>query len=253
MSYFLFFLLLLLYKSSEKPDQKNEKRNLQSTISIESEDYNNIRIRVDTDCLKLVSTDKKDIIKESINKAIETIGKLVKVKTLKNGINYRGYGITKPSDISSYLDVNKDLYNIEADLVIFVRDSTTGLDGTTDYGLPEIKVYLNNDQNNRPIIGVIGYYWNDEIENLASYDSRREVIYSHFLHQITHILGFNKTILFNKGLISQRSQKMRMNSNSQNKYFYKGKNVIERARKYYNYPSLTELEMDDTNGKEPFY
>ena len=252
MSYFLFLLLLLLCKCSEKPDQKNEKRNLQSPISTESEDYNNIRIHVDTDCLKLVSDDKKDIINESINKAIETIGKLVKVKNLEEGINFHSYGITKPSDISKHLDVNKNLYtDSSADLVIFVRDSAAGLDGSTDYGLPEIKVYLNNDQNNRPIIGVIGYYWNDEIENMASDDSRREVIYSHFLHQITHILGFNKTILEKKGLISQKSKKMRMNSNEPSKYFYKGSNVIERAKKYYNCPSLTELEMDATNGKEP--
>ena len=210
MSYFLFLLLLLLCKCSEKHDQKNEKRNLQSTISIESEDYNNIRVHVDTDYLKLVSSYKKDIIKESINKATETIGKLVKVKKLEDGINFRGYGIYKPSDISEYLDNNKDLYyDSTADLVIFVRDSNTGLDGTTDYGLPEIKVYLNNDQNNRPIIGVIGYYWNDEIENMASDDSRREVIYSHFLHQITHILGFNKTILEKKGLIYQKSKEIR--------------------------------------------
>ena len=250
MLYFLFFLLLLLFNCSEKQDLKNEKRKLQ-TSSVESDDYNNIRIELDTNCLSL-SENNKEIFKKALNKAKETIEKLVKVKTLLNGIDYKYLGIGAKTDISKKFEgcINQRLDNSPAaDLVIFFRNSVPGLDDETDFGLPEIKVYLNNDENNRPVVGIINYYWNPVLNNFDD-DSKEEVIYSNLLHEFTHILGFNKTILLNKKLIYKKSQKMRMNSKVFEKYFYNGKNVIERAKKYYNYPDLTELEMDDINGKE---
>lgn len=248
MLYFLFFLLLLLFDCSEKQDLRNEKRKLQ-TPSVESDDYNNIRIELDTNCLSL-SNKNEPIFKKALNKAKETIEKLVKVKTLRNGIDYNYHGIEEKTDISQkFVSCNHRLYNSQADLVIFFRNSVPGLDDETDFGLPEIKVYLNNDENNRPVVGIINYHWNSVLDKLDP-DSQEEVIYSNLLHEFTHILGFNKTILFNKNLIYKKSPKMRMNSKVFEKYFYKGKNVIERAKKYYNYPNLTELEMDDINGKE---
>ena len=214
MLYFLFFLLLLLFNCSEKQDLKNEKRKLQ-TSSVESDDYNNIRIELDTNCLSL-SENNKEIFKKALNKAKETIEKLVKVKTLLNGIDYKYLGIGAKTDISKKFEgcINQRLDNSPAaDLVIFFRNSVPGLDDETDFGLPEIKVYLNNDENNRPVVGIINYHWNPVLNNYDDDDdSKEEVIYSNLLHEFTHILGFNKTILLNKNLIYNKSQKMRMNS-----------------------------------------
>ena len=80
MLYFLFFLLLLWCNCSEKQDLKNEKRNLQSP-STESEDYDNIRIDVDTTCITL-GKNSKAIINKAVEKAKETIQRIVKVKIL---------------------------------------------------------------------------------------------------------------------------------------------------------------------------
>ena len=246
MSNFLFFLLLLLCNCSEKQDLKNEKRNLQSP-STESEDYDNIRIDVDTTCITL-GKNSKAIINKAVEKAKETIQRIVKVKTIKNGIEFEKYGFDYISKLSdNFISCNLELHTKIADLVIFVR--TAQSDEASDSGVPEIKLFLNNNENNRPIVGIINYFWNTYLNDLDD-DSKVEVVYSHFLHEITHILGFNKTILYNKRLVYKKSQQMRMNSIEVEKYFYRGKNVIDRAKKYYNYPGLTELEMDDVNGKE---
>jgi len=238
-----------LCNCSEKQDLKNEKRNLQISPSVESDDYNNIRIEFDTNCLSL-SEINEPIFNNALNKAKETIQRIVKVKNLQNNIDYEYHGIKERSDISKkFKDCNLKLKYATSDLVIFFRNSLPGLDDETDFGLPEIKVFLNNNENNRPIVGLINIYWNKALDELDE-DSKEKVIYSHLLHEFTHILGFNKTILQNKNLIYKKSQKMRMNSKDFDKYFYKGTNVIERAKKYYNCQSLTELEMDEDNGNE---
>ena len=250
MSYFIFFLLLLWCNCSEKQYLKNEKRNLQTiSPSVESDDYNNIRIELDTICLSL-SENNEPIFNKALNKAKETIQRIVKVKNLQNNIDYEYHGIKQRTDISKkFSSCNQNLKYATSDLVIFFRNSLPGLDDETDFGLPEIKVFLNNNENNRPIVGIINIYWNKALDELDE-DSKEKVIYSHLLHEFTHILGFNKTILQKKNLIYKKSQKMRMNSKDFEKYFYKGTNVIERAKKYYNCQSLTELEMDEDNGNE---
>ena len=86
MSYFLFFFFLLLCNCSEKQDLKNEKRNLQISPSVESDDYNNIRIEFDTNCLSL-SEINEPIFNNALNKAKETIQRIVKVKNLQNNID----------------------------------------------------------------------------------------------------------------------------------------------------------------------
>ena len=248
MSYFLFLLFLFIFKCSEITNSKNKQRNLQSE---ESDDFQNIRTHIDTDCLFLFGDDNFKIFNESLNKARETIEKIVKVKRIENTIYFHNYGKDYAYQISPKLSkCNKELnIRIPADLVIFIRDSSNSLDGATDFGIPEISEYVNKNSNNRPIFGVIGYLWNTNLDNLDD-ESKKQVIYTHLLHEITHILGFNKTILLKKGLIKEESKKMRMNSNTPKKYYYIGENVLNRAKKYYNCSNLTGLEMDDSNGNE---
>ena len=236
-------MLLILHKCSEKSDPKIEQRNLQS----DSDDYKNIRIYVNTDCLS-ASDDNMKIINNSIYRAKETIEKLVKVKRTSNYIYLYQYGISSIKDVSSKFSCDSSLTDpIPADLAVFVRESSELKDFKTDFGFSEIKYFVDKNDNNRPIIGIIGYFLN---LNLEDEKSKEQAVYTHFLHEFTHILGFNLTILKKKGLINLESKKMRMNSKTTQKYYYKGDNVLNRARNYFNYPSLSGLEMDHTSGNE---
>ena len=72
-----------------------------------------------------------------------------------------------------------------------------------------------------------------------------------FLHEITHILGFNKTVFENKKIIyADTNAKMRMNNNHTTKYYINGTHTLERARKYFHCSTLKGVELDHLNGDE---
>ena len=240
---------MIFIECSEKFEEaKNNERKLQS------DEYENIRLYIDAKCL-LTSENNTDLelIKKSIEKAKETIEKLVKVKRLQEPIYLPNYGIREGGDIHSKFDGCCNISSLRnsqpADLIIFIREYSSVIDGETDFALSGTIKYENNNANNRPIVGTISYKHN--LFKLYDNEAKTQAISTIFLHEITHILGFNKTVFENKKIIyANTSTKMRMNNNRTTKYYINGTHTLERARKYFNCTTLKGVELDHLNGNE---
>ena len=139
----------------------------------------------------------------------------------------------------------------ETDLIIIIRPPTNAENLQQDIRYPITKIvrHVDNVQTNRPFIGTILYRYFPSGKG----DAEIQEISTLLLHQFTHILGFNKTILNSKNLYISRSVKNRMNNNYKTKLFFIGSEVIKTAKNYFGCNSLSSLngiELDDSNGDE---
>ena len=246
MAFFLFLFLLLVFICSEKNGMSDKR-------ILESDEFSNIRIYVDYNCLiSSQNTTDNNLLKRAIENAKKTIEKLVKVKRLQQKIYLPNYNIRydKPSDLNEKYDgcTNK-LNEIDADLVIFIREYSQLFDGVLDFARSEIMKHItDNDMTTRPLIGGIAFAFN--VRSLPDEDSKFQAISTIFLHEFTHILGFNKTILEKNNLIKNESFPVRMRKENITKSFVIGDNVVKTARKYFNCTSMNGVELDVTNGLE---
>ena len=135
-------------------------------------------------------------------------------------------------------------------MIIIIRDRASQYDSGLDFASSKIIKYVGNEQSNRPLIGTVIYNFDPD---LADNESKLQVISTIFLHEFTHILGFNKDILQNKHLIHKQSLKNRTNSGTREKLVVNGTNVLKMAKKYFNCTkdsNFKGVELDDFNGKE---
>ena len=253
MSYFLFLLFLISINCSEKNDNLDNNDN--DKRMMESDEYSNIRILIDSKCLGSSNISSSDIFQRSINKAKNALEKLIKVKNLKQEIY-----LDRDYQIRNYIDGKfADCYNenlltqgLPYDLVIFIREYSSAFDANKkiDFAISEILKFVNNDPNQRPVVGTVIYDFKLDFLDDGDDESKIEVISTIFLHEFTHILGFNKTILEKKHLILKENVKNRANSGRRDKLYVNGTNVVNKARKYFGCDSLKGVELDDFNGKE---
>ena len=248
MEFLLFIFFLITSICSEKKDLLNEnKRNLQSSLNSlqESDTYENIRIYVNHNCL--TGTTDSDILIEAIEKAKKTLEKLIKVKRLKSDqLNLNDFS---PYLSSYYRDCAGSLYEFpKTDLFIFVRKSPEIFSGVLDFDSPVIFYHLNNDKSKRPILG--GVTFSSDTKALKDRNGKIQAISTIFLHEFTHILGFNKTIMEMKGLIKLEDTTKRMNDKYYKKYSFTGSQALEKAKLYFNCKEMTSIELDYANGNE---
>ena len=245
MSFSLFIFFLIVITLSEKIDDTlNNKRNLQT----ESSEYSNIRIYVDDQCLDTSqsqsSTESQNntdlsIIRKSIQNAKNALEKLIKVKSIdKIDLNEN----IIPSDFHSCAKTLTG--RINSDLAILIRWKIQGVESIT-YPQASILKYVNDNQNNRPLIGIIIY----DFQNLDGIrEDKEQILSTLFLHEFTHILGFNKAIFQRKNLIQYEN--INRITKTQ-KLFFIGPKTKEMAQKYFNCDSINGIELDDENGDEP--
>ena len=247
---FFIFSLIVAIKSEKNHDSMNNNRDLQS------EEFSNIRIYIDANCLiSSESTTNNRIINSSINIAKETIEKLVKVKRLDQPIILNNYNI--PNDLNQKFKEGGGCYgNLNQyffyDLIIFIRRHDSTLEGSVDFASSEIIKFVNNDENERPLIGAVSYGLElDKLEAFGDDESKLQALSTIFLHEFTHILGFNKTILQKKNLIkSEIKNNTRLNLDEQNIISFIGSKAVKKAQEYFNCPRLQSIELDVLNGKE---
>ena len=262
MSYILLFVFFLFFSYYEKNNLlvKNESLNNNHLIeeeiisknqtkrNLQANSNDSIRIYVDTNCLfqslSKTSNYNISIFNKSINQAKETIENLINITRI-NKVDCSGLF---QNDNFFKECVNKDILTkgVEADLVIFVRLKESA---ETKFNYAKSNI-IREDSNNRPIIGTIVYNFLDLPENE---DSQIQIISTIFLHQFTHLLGFNKTILMNKGIGGNVLVKNRITQNKVTKFAIIKPNIIEIARKYYNCKEPEEfpgIEMDDQPNDE---
>lgn len=279
MVFFLYFILISLYIAQiNQIDKQNFTRNLTNYVNENYkidfkeeiinyknhskrnlEEYDYIRIYIDTKQLEYdINRDSKikyiiPYLKEGINKAIEIISKIIKVRRLENGVDL--------SDISA----NSDSYEInigegfseafrneslfsgknDYDLIIFTRQiSITELD---KFAQPNIS---RTDPSGRPILGTI--LFNIIYALKEDNEIKTEIYTAIFLHEIIHILGFMENHFhyfpdYENLFINQNIQ--RPNNIIKEKKIYKSQKIRELAKKYFG-DDIQGLELENTNDME---
>ena len=249
MEFFLFLFFLIIIKCSEKENLLNDnKRNLEEVQN----EFDNIKIYVNYKCLNL-QPDIEDakIIIGAINNATKTLEKLIRVQKLKSRLDLKEHYKRLDSSFQNCLYQN-ELSTEYADLFIFIRPKSTVGEEYIDFATSEIFYHLDNNINSRPLIGgvIYNFEFKNKERNLEDKDSKYQAASTIFLHEFTHILGFNKTIFQKKSLIYHKQTKNRMNNNNYDKYFFIGDNALRIAKSYFNCPEMTGIELDIENGYE---
>ena len=228
MEFFLFLFFLIIIKCSEKENLLNDnKRNLEEVQN----EFDNITIYVNYDCLDLHEDNEEEkIIIDAINNARKTLEKLIRVQKLKSRLDLKKH---LDSSFRKCLYQN-DLNTENADLFIFIRPRSDFGDEPLDFATSEIFYHLDNNINSRPLIGgvICGFKYGYGGRNLEDKDSKYQAASTIFLHEFTHILGFNRTIFQTKNLIDHKQTKNRMNNNDYDKYFFIGDNALRIAKLY---------------------
>ena len=245
--FLLIFFLIFIVTCSDKNDfLKNDKRSLQTTPP-ETNTISNISIYVNYDCLvDGLSSDERNLIIRAINNAKYTLEKLIKVKKLDRGILLRDYEGLFNNQFQGCVNLNQ--YPV-SDLFILIRKYSETFDGNIEFATSEIFYHLENNIEKRPLIGGVAFKLN--YLSLDDEDSKYQALSTIFLHEFTHILGFNKTIMQQKKLIKiNATAKRRMNNNTYTKYSFIGPKALNIARSYFNCTSLDGIELDTVSGQE---
>ena len=238
----LIFFLIFIVTCSDKNDLlKNDKRSLQSTPA-ETSTISNISIYVNYDCLVDVrNSDEGRLLIRAINNAKYTLEKLIKVKKLDRGIYLKDYESLFNNQFQGCINLNQ--YS-DGDLFILIRKYSATFDGTIEFATPEIFYHLENNIEKRPLIGGVAF-------KLDSEDSKYQALSTIFLHEFTHILGFNKTIMQQKKLIEiHENAKRRMNDDTYTNYSFIGSKALNIAKSYFNCTFMTGIELDVVSGQE---
>ena len=253
-----FQMIYCLGKDYNIDNKYNEKRKL--------EEFRNISIYIDTFYLESISKppDSKkslQIYKDALDKAKNALQKLIKVENKASGINVENYlNIIKEKfyiDDSQYRENLQTNFNSNYDLIVFVTKKSSMNDNTEVINhfkycneFPQIHSY---NEYNRPIIG--SFIINDDYYSQISNDTYKTEFFSyHCLHQLTHILGFNKDTLqkFSNKIEFEPKESTRINNTNNlpvRREIIKCNNqeckLIEFAKKYFNCSDLTSLELEE--------
>ena len=222
--------------------------------------YRPIKIHIFTEYLEkelndLINPDPyyRDQIIWSINKAKETLESLISVRNESKTIRLANYGYGLIKNISGYRSSERivsDFYqkSIECDLIILIRKRDES-EKIIDFAYPEI---LESDTDFRPRVGSVVYRYDflniDDRPNLSE-EAKKNILSIMFLHEFTHILGFNFTILFKKNMLTLNTSK-RIDGKSMSKYYVKSEKVLSIAKKYFNCSGITGVELDNQTNSE---
>ena len=217
-----------------------------------------IKIKIDTNCLGS-SGSLVEIINKALDKSKSTLESLIKVQKSNEFIQLPSNKID--NNINRFNScLGRNIYNDKSteDLVIYIRR----LDGTSE-DLESLKPNNVNEEsfwakpniyhsiNDRPVIGTVVYNeFKMNSNNLPEQmeqkmEQKIELLSIIFLHQFTHILGFNKNLLLEKNIIKESVCKSRLNnSESVHKFVVISESFLKLSRTYFNCSNLTSLELD---------
>ena len=223
-------------------------------LSNESEEYRDINIvldykNIETE-IELNNLNKyKSLIINSMNKAVETLKNLVKIKTPiscftleVDFIEYVGFyfwdkerfGITNEKKKFSTCDFDNKI-----DLLIFTRFFNETEMNADNSSLMNALVLYSRASNSQPIVGGILFDKNTDY-SLKNSDRLLDYI---FIHTMTHILGFTNICLnyFNYSYIAYDIY------GNLRRYINSTK-VIKVAKKYFNCDTIKGIELEDYSG-----
>lgn len=267
---FIFFQKINCFDKYEKYDKKNKEKRI-----LEELEYKNISIYIDTYYLYQKLSDSDEALEKfqyyynALIRAKETLEKLIKVPNKPSGINLSDYKNIINSTFF-FTQKNPDFYNVtlddnfNSDLIIFIIRSGSAasfrpsqfLTNCGEY--PQIHKY---NEYNRPIIGsiIIDESFAGEIEeNEEDFIYKTEFYSYHFLHQLTHILGFNKDTMnkFGDKIKFAKYNFSRVNplipvERETIQFFNSDSKLMKFARDYFNCSNISFLELEDGTSNSP--
>ena len=182
-----------------------------------------------------------DIILNALDKAAQTLQKLLRVKPLKAGFQFEDKELNE-CDIY-YWDTTKfgnsaiknkvDMKTLGIDLAIFSTIDNEEDESTIAAAMP----LYTQSSNHQPILGII--YINGKI-NFTIINTQK-YIESTLIHEMTHILGFTDSFFENhfNNIFSKRDKY------GIKRFYIKSRKVLEVARKYFNCSSLEGVELEN--------
>ena len=292
MSFFLYFIFLIIiyssknFKITEENDtiknnfnnsniedqiisQNKNKTNVNNyevekkeTRKLQTEEFHPFRLKVDYSDIENTLNSSYNLILD-VKKEKDTI-----INSIKNAKKYLldlVYEVEKSDN--NYISISKDdiegksfpfsldegIFNrpYNYDLVIFII-GLFNLDTDYSFAIPYI---LKCNSKGRPIFGLIIYDYSFIKDDLKEKD---RLLTISFLHEFTHILGFEKSCLKKKNLLGIKTL-TRINNGKDNikKLMVNGTEVLKRAKKYYNCTNIDGLDLNskstDFEGEEFFH
>jgi len=261
MLFIFYFFLFFFISCSEKDINENNFNyiinNKESKRKLENDDLNYKDINILFDIRSILNdydyfkrsrpndaeTKEMEYLINFLGTFNNTLKKLIKIKkSHQNEIRISDKAfIDLKNNIPAYENelLNEPFHN---DLVIFV-----GVDINREtFESLEIIQYDNNDRD-RPIVGIIKYNIQFGIR-INDENKKYQLFNIFFLHEITHILGFTRTILKNNGFtIEEGKERNRVNTNQKN--VISNKNLLTIAKNYFNCNEIDYIELDDNSGE----
>jgi len=230
------------------PIQNGKRKN--KTRSLNTNEYKPIRIFVETTYFEYQGKIFSElsvivpIIKTALNKAVEGIKGLIEVEPNVDLNNYKNVikGLFNKYNITRWNPIFDNNSDINSDFLIIVYFDIEKIfpQGVLAAAMP---IYIELDSG-RPLIGLLNitvdthYFTLRRVEEYFS-----EVI----LHELTHSLGFLYTMFpyFPNGTNgTYTTEKIR----GVERTVIKTPKVLEVARKYFNCPTITGIELEDQGG-----
>ena len=227
---------------------KVDRNNLSFRRKLSSDGFKDFHIYVDfTNIEKEIEIYKlnnyKNLFISSINKAVDTLQKLLKVKPLKFsyymendfhkeiGINY--WDSSKFGDEAVKNGVTTQ--SLDIDLIIFGRFVKN--DEIGDNTLASATCISYEEPAGQPVVGIV--YINKDLDYSLAHT--QEYFQSIILHEFTHILGFDIFFFYDfyKNVI-YRTDKFGIN-----RYYINSQRVVNVAKKYFNCNNVFGVELEN--------
>jgi len=177
---------------------------------------------------------------ESLNKAVETLESLLKVKKLKHGFTFKDEDIEKikiPYWNKTMIGTNAigHTKQLGIDLFIFGRfdDNMDAL--TLASAGPR---YMDPDSS-QPIVGVVNINTKVDYSKMNS----KEYFQSIILHEFTHILGFLDDFFIRSNIIYNKTDE-----NEVVRYYINSPKVLTIAKKYFDCQDIEGVELEESGG-----
>jgi len=265
----LLFLLIGILCDNKFSDNKKiyseennlKKKSKEKKRELDNDGFDSIRIYVDKSHFfqTMKNNTRRAVYSDALDKVEATLEKLIKVRRETSPIKISNFNIFGAEDIYDNFEkskINENVINgeLNEDLVILVRESVKDeIEGTCK----EKNKIIKTNSNGRPIFGYIVIntdLWKSMEEDL---DYEIEFFSYMFLHQFTHILGFNESFLeslHNSNIHFNQRNINRINSEDStydiSKRLIYGTKLVNEAKDYFNCSGnyLNDgIELEDDN------
>ena len=232
-------------KIIERSDKEKEDYKRRMDTEIDSNGFKDFKIYIDLvnikEDIKTYNLSKyEDLMISSMNKVVNTLQSLLKVKPLKN--NYKidtqfllDYNIKKYDTSMFGNEANKGLNDLGIDLVIFgLVDPLLG-----ESTLATAAARKKQDGDLQPYAGILKL--NKDLD--LSKPKSEEYFQAILVHEFTHILGFSKDFFQNKVIYEEKKDNYGIDRS-----YLNGAKLLAVAKKYYNCDSITGVELENQGG-----